>query len=230
MILAAHQPQYLAWLGYYHKMARCDAFVYLDRVQYKKREYQNRNRIKSPHGELWLTLPVITKGRYTQPMADVRLDGTKDWAQEHLKSLLLNYHKAPHFEGHGSYFKEIYGHKWDRLVPLCLEMDGYMRRQFGIGPKIHLESEVGSEGASTSRLISICKKLNADTYLSGQGGKGYLDEEAFAKSGIRLLYQEFKAPVYPQRFGDFLPNLAAVDLLFNRGPDECRRLLDNMLI
>lgn len=225
MILAAHQPQYLAWPGYYHKMMRADVFVYLDQVQFKKREFQNRNRVKSPQGELWLTVPVITKGRYAQKIRDVEVDPTQKWGEEHWKSLLLNYRGASHFGEHEAFFGELYGRPWSRLMPLCLELDRYLCGRFEIKTSIRLESEVGSAGTSTQRLLSLCRDLGADAYLSGRGGKGYLDEKAFAEAGIRLLYQEFSSPRYPQRFGAFVPNLAAVDLLFNCGAKEGSAIL-----
>ncbi|MBI3550343.1 MAG: WbqC family protein [Elusimicrobia bacterium] len=222
MILAAHQPQYLAWAGYYHKMSRCDVFVYLDEVQYKKREFQNRNRIKAPEGELWLTLPILSKGRYTQSVKDVALDATKDWAQSHWKSLLLNYAKAPHFAEHRAFYEGVYAKPWERLAPLCVEMDGYLRKELGIGADVRFESETGSEGTASERLVSICRRLKADTYLSGQGGKDYLDEPAFAKAGIKVEYQTFSPEPYPQRFPPFVPNLAAVDILLNCGSKAAR--------
>lgn len=225
MILAAHQPQYLAWPGYYHKMIRADVFVYLDQVQFKKREFQSRNRVKSPQGELWLSVPVVTKGRYAQKIRDVEVDPTQKWGEEHWKSLLLNYRGAPHFGEHEAFFGELYGRPWSHLMPLCLELDGYLRRQFAIEAPIRLESEVGSTGVSTERLVSLCRKLGADAYLSGSGGRDYLDEEAFANAGIKLSYQEFRPPRYSQRFGEFLPNLAAVDLLFNCGAKESAAIL-----
>lgn len=225
MILAAHQPQYLAWPGYYHKMGSCDAWVYLDDVQFKKREFQNRNRIKSAQGEIWLSVPVLTKGRREQRVRDVELDPTQAWAAEHMRSLELNYRKAPCFAEHEPFFRSLYGKVWTRLAPLCRELDGYLRERWGIRSTLHEESKIGTEGVSTQRLVSLCKRLKADSYLSGQGGKGYLDERTFEAAGIKLIYQDFRCPQYPQRFGPFLPNLAAIDMLFNCLGEECRALL-----
>lgn len=225
MILAAHQPQYLSWIGLCHKAARCDAFVYLDRVQYKKREFQNRNKIKTAQGPLWLTVPVKTKGRREQAIGDVRLGQDGDWARRHWQSLRHHYRGAAHFSEHADFLEDFYGRPRDFLAPTCLELDAYLWAQFKISPKIFLESEVGSEGTATERIISLCARLKARCYLSGPGGRAYLDERAFSRAGISLLYQEFAHPVYPQRFGAFEPHLAAVDLLFNCGSARARRIL-----
>lgn len=225
MILACHQPQYLSWLGLYHKMAQSDVYVYLDEVQFKKREFQNRNRIKSPNGELWLTVPVLTKERYDQKVKDVEIDPTQKWAPSHLQSFVHNYSKAPFYKEHEPFLKEIYGKDWRRLIDLNVAWDDYMRKQFAIKAEIVYESKVGSEGAATDRLVSLCRRLKADVYLSGQGGKDYLEEEKFARAGIVLRYQEFRHPTYPQRHGDFLSHLAAADYILNCDPASRRALL-----
>src|ERR1035437_9913354 len=105
MILAVHQPQYLPWLGYFHKIANCDLFLFLDDVQYKKREFQNRNRIKTPSGDLWLTIPVITKGHFTQNIKDVQINKEEKWESQHWDSIVQNYSKAAHFAEHKEFFQ-----------------------------------------------------------------------------------------------------------------------------
>ncbi len=225
MILACHQPQYLAWTGYYHKMGRADVFVYLDRVQYKKREYQNRNKIKSPAGTLWLTVPVLTKGLRTQAVGDARTDEARDWRRRHWQTLSHHYARSPFFAEHAEYFRELYARPWPRLASLCLELDQYLRSRMGVQTPVFLESRLKPSGRATERILSLCRILGADAYLSGTGGRGYLDEAAFARAGVRLFYQEFRAPVYPQPFGPFLPGLSAADLLFNAGARGARALL-----
>lgn len=225
MILACHQPQYLAWMGYYHKMAQADVFVYLDRVQYKKREYQNRNRIKSPSGTLWLSIPVRTKGLRGQAVGDVKVDEDRDWRREHWESLIHHYARAPHFQEHAGFFRELYARPWPRLVSLCRELDVYMRDRLSIATPVALESHLKPSGRATERILSLCRLLGADEYLSGAGGRQYLNEAAFLRAGIKLRYQEFRPPVYPQRFGPFVPALSAVDFIFNAGAEAARRRL-----
>ncbi len=223
MILACHQPQYLAWLGYYDKMARCDLFVYLDGVQYKRREFQNRNRIKTPHGPLWLTVPVRSKGRRAQTVAAVETDPGQDWAREHALTLRHHYRRAARYAEQEAFLDDFYGRPWPRLAPACYALDARLREQFGIKTPTVLESEVGSQGTATARLLSLCRRLKADAYLSGAGGRDYLDEEEFARAGIGLLYQEYAPPTYPQGPGPFLPRLAALDLLLHGGAEAWTR-------
>lgn len=218
MILAAHQPQYLPYLGYFHKMAAADVFVHLDDVQYKHREFQNRNRIRTPGGWIWLTVPVKVKGRREQSIAEVEIDNDKSWAEEHWESLKRNYARAPHFTEHAPAFERFYARRWTRLADLCLELAGYLASALGVRTPARLASSFGVSTFSTRRLVDLCRAAGADTYLSGAGGRDYLDEGLFREAGLELRYQDFRPPAYPQCFPGFEPNLAAVDALFNAGP------------
>jgi len=222
MILSAHQPQYLPWLGYFDKILKSDLFVFLDCVQYKKREFQNRNKIRTPQGPHWLTVPVVTKGRYTQLVHEVAVDNGTPWAEDHWKALKANYTKAPFFNAYAPFFQKTYETHWERLSDLNIHLIRFLLQCFEIQTPLAMESEVGTENKSTDRLIELAVKLKASAYLSGVGGKDYLEEEKFKTVGLRLAYQDFRHPTYPQLFmkspEDFLPALSAVDLLFNHGP------------
>jgi hypothetical protein len=193
----------------------------LDQVQYKEREYQNRNRIRTKEGWIWLTLPVLSKGLGRQKINEVRIDNSLPWARKHLASLQASYGRALFFKTYLPFFEALYSRHWDRLSELNVEIINYLLREFKIETKIYYESAVGDTQCSTARIIELCQKLKADTYLSGQGGKDYLEEEQFSAAGIKLVYQEFHHPLYRQGYAatgtDFVPNLAAVDLLFNEG-------------
>ena len=220
MILAVHQPQYIPWLGYFHRIAKCDYFVFLDDVQYKKREFQNRNKILTPGGPLWLTLPVITKGHYTQNIKDVLLDSTEDWAKSHFKSIEHNYHKAPHYNEHSGFLTELYSRKWEKLIDVSMEFIKYAMNYLSIKTPWKMSSEYNVTETSTARIIELCKKTGADTYLSGAGGKDYMDEELFKQNGIKLIFQDFKHPEYRQLHGKFEPYMSLVDLFLNCGADS----------
>jgi len=221
MIIAAHQPQYLPWLGYFDKIAKSDAFVILDRVQYKEREFQNRNRIRTKDGLLWLTVPVISTGCGRQPIGDVMIDNSSGWGRRHLLSLKAAYGSAPFFKDHLPFFEELYGREWKKLSVLNFHIIEYILKVLGIARPVHFESALGIAGTKTDRLTEICKKLGADTYLSGAGGACYLEEEKFPAGGIRLAYQEFTHPVYRQQHmagkDDFISCLSIVDLICNEG-------------
>ncbi len=220
MKIAVHQPQYIPWLGYFHKMASVEAFVYLDNAQYKKREFQNRNLIKTTSGPVWLTVPVLTKGNFLQKISEVKIDNQMRWRERHCESLKRNYSKAPCFNIYKNFLDEIYGKKWDYLADLNIATINYLRNALNINTQVLMESELGTTKTRTERIIEICKKLKADTYLSGKGGKDYLDEKLFEENRIKLEYQEFRHPVYPQLYGDFIPNLSALDIIFNCGPES----------
>ena len=220
MIVSVHKPQYLPWIGYFHKIAHSDVFVFLDNVQYKKREFQNRNKIRTKEGWLWLTVPVITKGRFTQNMKEVLIDNTSNWHKKHWQSIEMNYSKAKYFNEYKEFFKSLYEKEWDKLIDLNVFIIKYINELLNIKIPVYYESDLNIEGEKTTRIINICKKLNADTYLSGIGGKEYLIEEEFIKTGIKLIYQNFKHPVYTQVYPGFEPFMSIVDLLFNCGKES----------
>ncbi|MBI4708045.1 MAG: WbqC family protein [Candidatus Omnitrophica bacterium] len=219
MILSVHQPQYIPWLGYFDKIRKSDCFVFLDDVQYKKREYENRNKIKASDGAHWLTVPVITKGAYFQKINDVLIDDTQRWQEKHYKAIEFSYHKAPDFKRYLPFLEEVFiRRKWEKLVDLNIFIIKFVLKELEIGTTISLESEIAAGGQSTDRIINICRKLGCDSYLSGMGGSAYLVEEKFSSAGIKLIYQDFKHPEYPQQFGGFESNLSVIDLLLNCGP------------
>jgi len=219
MIVSVHQPQYIPWLGFFDKIKKSDCFVFLDQVQYKKREYENRNKIKSSAGAHWLTVPVITKGAYFQKISDVLIDNAQRWQEKHYKAFEFNYGKAAYFKNYLPFLEEIYlQKKWVNLVDLNIFIIKFVLKELGIGTKIYLESQVQADGQATDRIVNICRKLTCDSYLSGIGGTAYLEEEKFSSAGIKLIYQDFKHPEYPQQFGEFESNLSVMDLLLNCGP------------
>jgi len=222
MTYAVHQPSYLPWLGFFDKMARCDVFVFLDNVQYKHREFQNRNRIRTKDGTMWLTVPVtFEQGALIR---DVRIDNSRDWRQEHLKSLKAWYGRAPFFDTMFPLFDSLYGQEWERLIDLNVATVRLLCQEFGIATRTVFESALGIGAVKTERIVHIGRALGADTYVSGAGGRAYLDERLFKEAGQRLVYQEYAHPRYRQLFmksdGDFVASLSGVDLLFNAGPES----------
>ena len=223
MIVSVHQPQYLPWLGYFDKIAKSDTFVFLDCVQYKEREFQNRNKICTKDGCMWLSVPVISKGKGRQAISEVLIDNGISWRRQHLNSLKAWYSSSPYFEKYFYFFEELYNRQWVKLVELNVHIIDYLLKELSIKTKIYFESALKVPGAKTDRIIQICKKLNADTYLSGSGGREYLEENKFKEEGITLLYQKFVHPKYTQhskRDEDFLPYMSVLDLLFNEGPNS----------
>jgi len=215
MKVAIHQPQYLPWLGYFDKIDQADCFVLLDDVQFKKNEWQNRNKIKTAAGWQWLTVPVLH--RFPQRICEVRINRTDPWSRKHLQALTSNYSSAPFFDLHRPFFEEIYGREWTLLVDLNVAAITYLAEALGMRTKLVMASSlpVPAELEATDRLIAICQAVGANTYLSGVGGREYLDLAPFEEAGIGVLFQAFQTRPYPQRFGVFVADLSIVDLLFN---------------
>jgi hypothetical protein len=215
MKVAIHQPQYLPWLGYFDKLDQVDCFVLLDDAQFKKNEWQNRNRIKTAAGWQWLTVPVLH--RFPQRISEVEINRTAPWARKHLQALFSNYASAPYFELHRPFFEDLYGREWGALLDVNMATITYLVEALGIRTKLVLASSLPLPAGleATDRLVAICQALGADAYLSGAGGRAYLDLARFEEAGIRVRFQAFQARPYPQCFGAFVPDLSVVDLLFN---------------
>ena len=222
LTVTIHQPHYLPWVGYVDKVDRADCFVILDTVQFSKNGWQNRNRIKTAAGPQWLTVPVHR--RAGRPLAEVTVDGHAGWGRKHRHALEVNYEGAPFFARHRGFFEALYGRAWDRLLDLNLEAFAYLAAALGLRTPSILASSLGVPGTATERLVAICRALGADTYLAGAGGHGYLDRRLFEEAGIAVCVQDFACPRYPQRFGEFVADLSAVDLLFNCGDESLARL------
>jgi hypothetical protein len=216
MILAAHQPQFLPWLGYFDKIARADAFVLMDDVQFKKNEWQNRNRVKSARGPVWVTVPVLHEAG--QAIAATRLNETAPWRRKNLATLRQCLGAAPHFGALEGFFSRLHDDPWKDLGEINIFCVKELCSLLDIKTPFHLSSTLRAPGAATERLVNLCKALGADTYLSGAGGHGYLELDLFEKAGIRVLFQEYEHPVYSQLHGAFTPNLSVVDLMANAGP------------
>ena len=227
MIVAIHQPQYLPWLGYFNKMIACDIFCYLDNVQYKKNEWQNRNRIKTAQSWQWLTVPV--QYRFPQKINEVTINNTVNWKRKHLQALITNYNKAPFFRKHIGFFEDIYSRDWEFLSELNIHLIEHICKMLNLGkrPTI-LASNLHLSEEPTERLVDICQSLGGDTYLSGQDGIKYMNPERFAESGVKVLVQDYKHPVYPQLFGNFQSHMSVLDLLFNCGPESLEKIMESI--
>jgi hypothetical protein len=233
MIVAAHQPHYLPWLGYLHKLACCDLFVVMDDLQYEAQNFQNRNRVKVNNGALWLTVPLV-RGSQTERICDKRIDnsveGKQNWQRRSWETLRTHYGRAPYFNLYAPVLEEIYTRRWDKLLDLDLYILRVMMDWFELRKPVVLASSLELTGQKTERIVDLCQKVKARTYLSGKGGsKGYLELSQFDRAGIHLAWQEFAHPEYPQRYPGigFVSHLAALDLIFNCGPESKRVLLAN---
>jgi hypothetical protein len=231
MILTGHQPNYLPYAGLFHKIAAADRFLVVDNVQFVKRGtfgWMHRNRIRtgSPRGWDWLSVPVLTKGRYTQKVSEAALDPAVPWARKHWRSIEWNYRRARFFKEYADEFRALYERPWPGFCELTCAFIELLLRLLGIPRAIERTSSLGIAGESTGLVLAMCRATGADAYLSGVHGRDYLDAGEFERQGVRLLFQEFAGPVYPQCWpGPFVPDLSVIDLLFNCGPESRRVLL-----
>lgn len=230
MILTAHQPVYLPWLGLFHKIALADAFCYFDDVQYLKKDWNNRNKIKTPQGPLWLTVPVLTSEHREKAIREIEINNATSWRKKHLSSISNNYRKAPYFEKYAPFFEDVYGRKWKYLSELNEYMLKWFLKELGINVAYHKASELHFEGAKSELVLDMCKKLKADTYIFGALGKEYAKEEDFTAAGIQIEFQEYHHPVYPQLYGDFVPYMSIIDLLFNCGDKSLEILMSGNIV
>jgi hypothetical protein len=226
MKIAIHQPQYMPWLGYFHKMASVDLFVLLDDVQFKKNEWQHRNRIRNATGWQWLSVP--NGYRFPQKITEVPVLYQEDWRRRHLLSIVSCYGKARHFSTLFPRFEDFYQKEWPTIDRVNIDSVVLLAGILGIATPLAVSSAAGFDGVSTGRLVSICKHYGADTYLAGAGGHDYMDLSLFENAGISVEFQEFECPVYEQHWvgaqSPFVPGLSAIDLVFNCGPGSVRVL------
>lgn len=232
MIVGIHQPNLFPYLGYWNKMAQCDAFVFLDDAQLPRgKSYCSRVKIKLNDKEHWLTIPIIGKGELKK-IYDVEIDYTKNWRRKHLGMIKSAYSKAKYY----NYYVDMgILEEYTASYPLLnlfnlFSIRRIMRDILKLKTAIWTSFEMGDSNLKgLDRIINILKELKADTYISGtgEGSKRYIDPEVFKKNNIKLIWQEFEHPIYPQLGTKFIPGLSIIDLLFNCGPESLNILMGN---
>ncbi len=221
-----HQPMYLPYPGFFHKLNLADVFVIMDDVQYDKR-FTNRNVILDPNGPTHLSVPINKKQKFSPNMV-VEINNNLPWREYHWQKIHMCYANAKFFQMYGDYFERLYSKEWNLLFDLDFETVKKIMEWLGIRIPVVRESELHIEGSGTARLINACKAIGADTYVSGRGGKNYMDESLFGKNNLKLEYQRYTPKPYPQRFTQsFIPDLSIIDALFNLGPDAFEIITDS---
>ncbi|WP_421787341.1 WbqC family protein [Hyphobacterium sp.] len=216
---AIMQPTFLPWCGYFALMDAVDLFVFLDDVQFDKRSWQQRNRIKTPNGPLWLTVPVLTKGRREQSIADAEIQPDAKFPDSLWRTIEMNFAKAPYADRHLPFLQNIMTSGHHRLCDLNLALIDWMAGEFGITTPTVRASATPVNSAKVDRLVALCQAQGVTDYLSPPGSKAYLEaSDAFDTAGIALEYFDYAHPEYTQLHGAFEPNLSALDLLVNEGP------------
>jgi hypothetical protein len=214
------QPSYIPWRGYFDQIRRADLFIFYDDVQYDKHGWRNRNQIKTPHGKQWLTIPVHSAG-VTQgiPIKDVRIDWSKPWPQNHLKTLVSAYSRAPYFKQYLPMLEAFYSRRDDHIADFTVSTTMDLARALGMEhTQFRRSSELpGIVGHKTQRLTQILTAVGATHYISGPSARDYIQVEEFEQAGIRLEFMAYEYPEYPQMYPPFDPQVSVLDLLFMTG-------------
>jgi len=211
-IVSIHQPNFIPWLGFFDKMAKSDILVIYDNSTVKKNSIVNRNKIKTPQGATWLTVPIHAS--LTMPVNQWTIDNSSSWNEDHLKTLFFNYKRAKFFDKIYPEIEKIYSRKHKFLIDLNLELIKFIAKMLNIKTKIEISSGLKAEGEKNEILIDMVKKAKGNIYLSGDGSRDYIDEKLFEKADIELRWQNYKPPQYSQLWGEFIPHLSALDFLF----------------
>jgi hypothetical protein len=212
------QSNYIPWRGYFDFIRQVDLFVFHDDLQYTKNDWRNRNRIKTANGLRWLTVPVHYR-RVEQRIDETTLDGSRDWAQDHLNQLEANYRKVSWYRRYQEPFAAILRRPHANISELNVELIRWLMGELGIRtPTVH-SRELGLSGSKTARLIELLRKVRGTVYLSGPAARDYLELDRFREAGIGLEYKTYDYAAYPQAWGPFQGAVTVLDLLFNAGPD-----------
>ena len=219
MIVGIHQPNYLPYLGFFDKIARSDIFVIYDDAQFNKYEFQHRNRIRIYDGWKWLTVPVVKE---EMPIEEIKIinetpKNKPPWSKIHFREIHANYAKTDYFSVYEEEIRKMYEKKYEKLVDLNMSLIKFLMKAFDIDVKLVYASEFGLITKSSQKNLDLVEAVGGDVYLSGPMGRDYLDVSLFEKKGVKVEFQDFKHPVYKQRYEGFVPNMAAIDALFNVG-------------
>lgn len=221
--VAILQSNYIPWKGYFDLIACVDEFILFDDMQYTRRDWRNRNQIKTPQGVQWLTVPVLVKGKYHQTIRDTQIDGV-DWAAAHWRALEQNYRRAPHFSEIAEWLRPLYLEEtFTHLSRMNRRFIEAVCRYLGIRTAITHSWDYTLVDGKTERLADLCVQAGATEYISGPAAKDYVDETVFSNLGMGLTWFDYAGyPEYPQLWGDFSHGVTVLDLLFNCGKDAPR--------
>ena len=215
------QPSYLPWLGYFEQIYRVERFVFYDDVQFTKRDWRSRNRIKTRRGPQWLTVPVRTKGRFTQKISEAEIENSIPWARKHWLTIEGSYRRAPYFELYAPALCSFYERDTASLADLDIGLTQFLCECLGLRREFFRSSELPlQETDRNGRLLETCLLLGGDSLYEGAAGRVYVDLDLFCRHGVDVHFQDYQHPAYAQLWGEFVPYLSVIDLLFNCGPNS----------
>ena len=229
MKVSIHQPNYLPWLGFFNKVSQSDVYVVFDDVQYPMgKDFHNRNQIKTNNGKTWLTIPVVGKSE-RRKFDEIQIKDN-GWNEKHLNNIKNFYGKTKYFNDYYPDLEKFYTKTYDKLIDLNMDMNKWFFKLLDINTEIKYSSQICyyqdvfklNELKGLDKIIHILKQTNTTQYITskGPGASRYIDEKVFKDSNIELIWNEYKHPIYKQQFGEFIPYMSILDLLFNEGPNS----------
>ncbi|HXN92753.1 MAG TPA: WbqC family protein [Candidatus Sulfotelmatobacter sp.] len=219
-LVAIHQPNFLPWLGYFDKIRRAQAFILLDDVQFQKTgaTWTNRVQVLVAGAPAWLTVPVVRAFHGTRAISEIEIDDRSPWRDKLLRTVELNYRRAPHFDAVYTWIAPLIKNQVKSLVELNVQAIRAATAALGLENVLVLSSSVNVQSRATDRLVELVRAVGGDAYLAGGGAQGYQEDHLFREAGISLVYQEFEHPKYPQHgASQFVPGLSIVDAFMNCG-------------
>lgn len=221
MIVSIMQPAYIPWLGYFDRVAKSDLHIVLDDVvmdRNSKTKFTNRNKIRTPSGWSWLTVPLQSAhGESDRPINKIIISSDSKWRDKHFNSIISNYSRAKFFSQYYDFFNYLYNQKWVLLNSMLDESTKYISQELDIRTERIASSNFSFKSKKSKLILDLCIEVGATTYLSGSFGRDYLNQRDFEEAGIELEFHDYSHPVYEQNFDGFEPYMSVIDVLCNHG-------------
>lgn len=224
-ILSGHQPNYMPYPGLIGKILHSDKFIYVSNVQLEKKSWQNRNRIKGANGEIMLSVPVLTKGKFDQTIKETRINNQLEWGKKHFQAINLNYKKSKYYNRYIDFFEDLYKKNWECLNELDIYIMNWILKELNIKTKVYYDTDYKFEEKNNQLLIEMTKQLECDTYLSNKGSESYVNIDLFREQNLNHIYINYLDVEYKQLFKQHIPYLSIIDMLFNLGSEETYEIL-----
>lgn len=224
-IITIHQPDFFPWIGFFQRWQKSDLFIILDDVQFIRRGWHHRDKIKTLNGARWLTVPVEKKGRYFQPINKVKTSISDNWKKQHLDTIYAAYKDAPRFEFLFPEIETLYSKSFAKLIDINLTILNFVSTKLEITTPVTFASDLNIPSKGTDKLLQLIKKVDGTDYLTGLGSKNYLEETKLTDEGINVVWDDFAPPYYNQLHNGFIPGLSILDMLMMMETDEIIKLL-----
>lgn len=225
MVLSGHQPNYWPYPGLIGKIMQSDKFMYVTKVQFEKKSWQKRNRVRTKEGWTYIQVPTTTKGRFEQRICDVEIDNRTDWKSKNMRTISLLYGKAPYYKEYKDFLEDLYSRPWNMLSDLDIYIMNYILQELDSTTEILYDVNYDFEGNKTAMLVDMCKKTGCDTYLSNLGSAAYVEISDFTEEGLNHRYIDYTGQNYNQQFSGFEPGLSILDMLMNCGKEKTREII-----